>query len=452
MAGANRLQLDFKLTTTDERADFLNEYLQRPEFTKRPPTEDELETMGNYLLWGKDPTTGLNAKQSGLVDLETKHGTWDKNSNTESLEGLMESPTFNEASMLSLDAPPTKIKRETFSRKEALANCPSYLTDTFQHLFETIDELELTINWYELAHGTRKNAPRDQLLNKFTEEQQCSMREVATHWNQYQYLKARHQLVELRREQYILRDSYQQTIMPSGISPIILVNDAQFDNEIEVLPLGTKNGSYLTNIVFRPWEAIIPSNYSEEDLQQVSDLYWKKQAYAPSSQQCYIDFRNLEHVYEMFQLFFELEDAAGAAELESNLPALMETLQFYIDQAELSELQREILDLKLKKVKNVDIAIQINKKWHKTYTPNYISTIFRQRIIPRINDAAAYHEKIISNVFFEEEFKTCTGCGRTLLRDTENFTRKIRSKDGFTTRCKKCEKAARLGQNIYDEE
>ena len=62
MAGANRLQLDFKLTTTDERADFLNEYLQRPEFMKRPPTEDELETMGNYLLWGKDPITGLNAK------------------------------------------------------------------------------------------------------------------------------------------------------------------------------------------------------------------------------------------------------------------------------------------------------------------------------------------------------------------------------------------------------
>ena len=62
MAGTNRLQLDFKLTTTEERVNFLNEYLQRPEFVKKPPTEDELETMGNYLLWGKDPVTGLNAK------------------------------------------------------------------------------------------------------------------------------------------------------------------------------------------------------------------------------------------------------------------------------------------------------------------------------------------------------------------------------------------------------
>jgi hypothetical protein len=53
----------------------------------------------------------------------------------------------------------------------------------------------------------------------------------------------------------------------------------------------------------------------------------------------------------------------------------------------------------------------------------------------------------VSNIFFEEEFKTCTGCGKTLLRDTDNFTRKSRSKDGFTSRCKHCEKEARQGRN-----
>ena len=133
MAGANRLQLDFKLVTTDERAAFLEEYLKQPQFMKKPPTEDELETMGNYLLWGKDPVTGLNAKQAGIVDIETKHGTWDRDSNIESLEGLIESPTFNEASLLPLDSiAPPKIKREVFSRKEALEKCPDYLTETFK--------------------------------------------------------------------------------------------------------------------------------------------------------------------------------------------------------------------------------------------------------------------------------------------------------------------------------
>ena len=449
MAGANRLQLDFKLVTTDDRAAFLNEYLQQPQFVKKPPTEDELETMGNYLLWGKDPVTGLNAKQAGLVDIETKHGTWDKNSNIESLEGLMESPTFNEASLMPMDAvAPIKIKREVFSRKEALAKCPQYLTETFLSLFRQIDELDLTINYYELAHNRRKNPPRDELLNKFTPEEQTELEEKSSHLNQYQYLKMRHQLVELRREQYTLRDSYQQTILGQEVATPCFINDSPtLDVDIEVLPLGVKNNKALGGYIFRKWEDIIPGNFNEETLEQISKLYWQKKNYVPGTQQLFIDFRELEHVYEIFQLFFELDDAAACAEMESNLPALMETLHFYVERAELSEIQREILDMKLKKVKNTDIAIEINKKWKKTYTPNYISTIFRQRIIPKINEAAAYHEKLVSNVFFEEEFKTCTGCGRTLLRDTDNFTRKSRSKDGFTSRCKRCEKEARQGRN-----
>ena len=450
MASANRLQLDFKLTTTDERANFLNEYLTRPEFISRPPTEDELETMGNYLLWGKDPITGLNAKQAGICDIETKHGTWDKNSNVESLEGLMESPTFNETSLLMGDAAPIKTKREIFSRKEALAKCPDYLLETLTNLFREIDQLDLAINYYELAHDRRKNPPRDSLLNAFTEEERATLQEEATHWNQYKYLKKRHQLVELRREQYTLRDSFAPTLLVEpSVFPSLVNNNPQIDCDIEVLPLGTKNKTQVAGLVFRKWENLVPSNFTEENLQHISDLYWAKQKYKPTAQQQYIDFRDLEHVYQMFQLFFELDDAAVDAEVESSLPDLMATLTFYIEQAELTELQREILDMKLKKVKNTDIALDVNKRWKKSYTPNYISTIFRQRIIPRINEAAAYHEKLVGNVFFEEEFKTCTKCGRTLLRDTDNFTRKARSKDGFTARCKKCEKEIRDGRTNF---
>ena len=89
MASANRLHLDFSLTTNEERVAFLDEYLSRPEFTKKPPTEEELETMGNYILWGKDSRTGLNAKQAKICDIATKYKTWDHDV-VESLEGLME--------------------------------------------------------------------------------------------------------------------------------------------------------------------------------------------------------------------------------------------------------------------------------------------------------------------------------------------------------------------------
>lgn len=447
MASANRLHLDFKLTTTEERNAFLQQYLQHPQFTERPPTEDELETMANYLLWGKDPVTGLNVKQEGLIDIETKHSTWSKN-NTESLEGLMESPTFNEASLMTLDAaPPAKSKKEVFSRKEALANCPESMVADFTELFNRIDRMEMMINLYELAHGKREKPPREQLAAKFDEEEQCRMREAISHWNQFRYLKMRHELVELRREQYTLRDSFQSSMLSAPTTDADTYDSRPaFDVGIEVLPLGLKMDQGIPGLVFRKWIDLIPANYSEETLKPISDLYWSKQNYKPGSQQHYIDFRELEHVYEMFQVFFELNDAAVEADLESTLPQLMATLNFYIEQADLGEMQREILDMKLRKVKNVDIALAVNKKWKKTYTPNYISTIFRQHIIPKINDAAKYHEKIVGNLFFEEEFKTCPKCGRTLLRDAENFTRRSRSKDGFTNRCKACEKLSRNGE------
>lgn len=44
----------------------------------------------------------------------------------------------------------------------------------------------------------------------------------------------------------------------------------------------------------------------------------------------FIDFRELEHVYQLFQLFYELEEAADPNSIESNLSALMRTLEFYM--------------------------------------------------------------------------------------------------------------------------
>lgn len=441
---ANRLKLDFSLNTNEERRDFLNEYLAQEQFIQRPPTADELETMGNYLLWGKDPKTGLNAQQEGLVDIDTKHGTWDKDSAVESLDGLLENPVFNEATLRPIDAVPMKQKREVFSRKEALADCPDYLKQTFVELFRNIDELDLRINYYDLAHGRRKNPIRPELAKLFTEEEHAAAESAAAAWNQFKYLKMRHQLVEMRQEQYTLRDSFKQTLVPGDGTPhITMVEEPDIDAEIEVLPLGVMGRRMRPFQIFVSWDKLIPQNYDEAALKEISDFYWMKQKYEPAANQFYIDFRELEHVYQLFMTYFELEGAIDEEKLNSGLANLLDTLKFYIERAELCELQQEILDLKMKKVKNEDIAYQINKKYGKTYTPNYISTIFRQRIIPKINEAAAFHEKIVSNLFFEEEFKTCPGCGQTLLRCPENFTRKSRSKDGYTSRCKKCEKAAR---------
>ena len=412
-------------------------------FVKSPPTEEELQTMADYLLWGKDPITGKNGKQEGL-ELRTKHGTWD-DSPVDSLEQLLEQPTFNEASLRPLGTTRYTTKKEVFSREEALREASPTVRESFLALFSEIDRLDLMCSEYDLLHGKRTKPIRPELLKRFTEEELCTLREKVTHWNQYHYLKQRHQLVEMRREQYTLRDSYKKIMFTQDDDAYTEPPIVDFDAGVEVLPLGLYHQDILPGVVFRKWAELNPQNTPEEFLQQISDLYWKKQQFAPSASQQWFDFRELEHVYQFLNWQTELEEAAEEADVSSNLAAFLRTLQFYVEQADLTDIQREILDMKLRKVKNTDIAWDINHKYGKTYTSNYISTIFRQRIIPKINDAAKYHEKVISNIFFEEEFKQCSSCGEIMLRDADNFTRKSRSNDGFSSRCKKCEKRARQG-------
>ena len=441
---ANRLHLDFSIPGTLDRKAFVDEYVQRPEFIRAPLTEDELETIANYILWGKDPD-GFNATQRGEIQIETRNKTWQRD-DTESLDAMMESPTFNEASLRRPTEARTRIPREVFDRQKALDECPEHMRAVFTELFDRIDRLEMSIHFYEFAHGKRKEPPRAALIKRFTETQVDAARALSEKWNQFKYLKQRHLIVELRREQFTLRDNYiekhmRHTPPEPDLDPVNL----DFEAEIPVFPLGLV-GAPFSELVFRSEEKLNPHTYTEQELDALTHYYWDKKS--QSRPQLFFDFGELEHVYELFGQLNEIEEDLDALPLESNMKKLLDTLKYYIALTDLNEAQKEILDLKINKVKNQDIADQINKKYGKSYTANYISTIFRQKIIPHINETANFHALVIENMCFEENFKKCNGCGKILLIDAENFVRKSRSKDGFSTKCKKCDRADRQKKRV----
>lgn len=441
---ANRLHLDFSIQSTDGRRDFVNEYVQQPQFQRIPLTSDELETIANYILWGKDPD-GLNVTQRGEIQIETRNKTWQRD-DTESLDALMESPTFSEASLRRPTEARTRVAREVFDRKKTLSECPAHLTPVFEDLFKRIDTIELMLNYYEFSHGRRKEPPRAALLKRFTQEELANAETTASKWSQFKYLKQRHLIVELRREQFTLRDTYiEKHMRHTPIEPEIDPVDPDFDAEIPVFPLGLKTGP-IGALLFKTEQDLNPSTYNDSDLQKISQFYWPKKS--KSRPVIFFDFGNLEHIYELFGQLNELEESIGALPVNSNLSKLLDTLKYYIEMTDLTEAQREILDLKINKTKNQDIADIVNKKYNKSYTANYISTIFRQKIIPRINETAEFHAKIVENLSFPENFKKCTGCGKVLLIDPDKFVRKSRSKDGFSTRCKICDRNDRQKKKV----
>ena len=440
----NRLKLDFSIQSTNDRRNFVDEYVTQPQFQKSPLTEDELETIANYILWGKD-SDGLNCTQRGEIQIETRNKTWQRD-DTESLDALMESPTFSEASLRRPTEARTRVAREVFDRRKTLSECPPHLVPVFEDLFKRIDSIELALNFYEFSHGRRKEPPRDQLQKRFTADEIEATQQAVTKWNQFRYLKQRHLIVELRREQFTLRDTYiEKHVRHTPPEPEIDPVDPDFDAEIPVFPLGLSAGP-IGGLVFREEENLNPSTYTENDLEKVLKFYWDKKSSARPAIQ--FDFTDLEHIYELFGQLNELEDSIGALPVNSNLSKLLDTLKYYIQMTDLTEAQREILDLKINKTKNQDIADLINKKYSKSYTANYISTIFRQKIIPRINETAEFHAKVIENLSFPENFKKCTGCGKTLLIDPDKFVRKSRSKDGFSTRCKICDRNDRQKKKV----
>ena len=441
----NRLKLDFSIEYIDDRVDFVQNYVSQEQFTLNPLTDSELETISNYVLWGKHREDGKNSVQRKEFEIETKSKLWQSSEKTESLDALIESPTFDENTIIQPGEVRTKIPRVVFSRDEARRNLHPSLLSELEDLFDTIDETDLIINYYDLAHNKRKNPPREELLARFSEEKQNQLREKAESLSQYHYLKLRHLLVELRQQQYQYKDSYSNSVLhnptvcgapqnPKDFEPLI-------DVDIAVYPLGTKTPGHISEKLFQPLAQLNPANFTEEELERVSAHIWEHKNHKNNKN--FFDFFNLEHIYNAFLIYADLQDAADRDTLNRTTQCFLDTLTYYISIAELSEVQREILDFKIKGIQNAQIAAVINSKHGKSYTVNYISTIYRQKILPLIVEAAQYHLRVCENLFFPEEFKECNTCGELMLRDAYNFVRKSRAKDGFTNRCKRCDKADR---------
>ena len=430
----NRLKLNFGLETAEERIQFIETYIVQ----FKDLTNSEASTIADYLLWGKDANGTPIGKDTGL---ETR---WTKPNEAESLDAVLENPAMSNAQLYTLnDAVVLKKGRDVFDRDEARREAPEFLRPTFEELWKTIDEIELEINFYEIKVGKREKPPRDELIKRFDDEEIERIRAAAHKLNQYGYLKLRGRIRELRTEQFTIRDSYRSTFNITQSVYMPKNNSFVFDCDVEVLPLGLKEGM-VGELIFQ--SNFDPAALNEEQLRLISGLVWRKKNIDRQDKEIF-DFRQLEAVYQLYLFKEEFDERLEQVEIdhvvENNLEKLLDTLRFYEEIADLTDVQREILRLKEKKEKNSDIASYINKKYGKSYTANYISTIFKQKIIVKINEAVQLHQDTIENCFFPENFKKCSDCGRILLLDGRNWVKKTRSKDGFQSRCKRCEREAR---------
>lgn len=437
------LQLDFSLESDEARTDFITHYLKT--MSPESQTPENLELMASYILWGRNKD-GFNTDQLHLTQNPTKHTTWDPQNRVESLDALVESPLFEESLVRPLDAIPYKTPRTVFDRAKALKIAPDSLKSQLRALFHQIDLTEFTLNQWELMNGRRTKPPRESLTKNLTLTEQQAAQSTATSWSHYWYLKAKHRLVELRRSQYALGDAFALPRLRPSVNHTF--GFQKTDSPLLVLPLGTPTQC---PYIWRPLNSLTPdwgAALPPETQHLVSDFWWaqyNKQQHL-SDQETWIDLRDLSQLTAAFALideFAQLDDFEDPV-----LKDLGDALMFYLRETPLTPTQALIANLKVRHFHHLDIAAAVNKQFGTAYTTNYISTIWNTKVLVKVQETIQIHSQLITNIWFEKEFKKCSRCGRIKLKHERYFGKQSRSPDGWATRCKCCEKEMRENKRM----
>ena len=201
-------------------------------------------------------------------------------------------------------------------------------------------------------------------------------------------------IIELRKDQYILKDAYRKPIIPKNITRskhfIPLESDFSFDDEGYVVPEGV----------------------SLCDPKVVSAILCN---YSLLKQESWGEFER-----DLWYLMQEFDEVADAA------------LKDY-------PLYDRICEYKVDGLQNIDIQEKLQMEFGIKHSVEYISSLWRNKIPKLI--ASEAEDRLLNWYFLNEmkgKYKKCSRCGEIKLAHNKYFSKNKTSKDGFYSICKKC--------------
>lgn len=344
----------------------------------------------------------------------------------------MENPLFDEgqvhdyAEKNTYTKPKNLIAREKIAKDGTILDCGDSNIPGMRELWESIDKLARKLSIYQ-----GKEKPQN-------EEE-----ELVLQWDGLTAYKVRHWLISLRQEQYALRDMFAPYITPchtfaqtgainwfsdSGYwrqTNKEIAGDGNCEEDAYYYYKSTKDGRYRISKkdgTIEEWHIV--RNHT-------------------------LDFTNPEHIYQLFEHYDALKKSSWD-DLNGQMKHILMTLEDLSDKAELTDIQKHIIDRKVLKYTNERIKQELSDMFGVDYNMNYISTIYKKMICGKIANTAKLQLKEYKNKDNPYAWKKCSCCGRLLLIDSQNFVRKDGTVDGFSCRCKKCDKAIRDKKVMQD--
>lgn len=410
--------LDFSIESSTDRLEEVRKITSKFPYL----SQTALELLANYVMYGKDPD-GKSPVQRKEIKIQSRYNPTPKNAPA-SLDELTEKSLTGEVRHLQT---PTKFKtpKQSFPRKD-YENDPR-----FKDLYTSIDELRFIVN---VNDG--KISPETETINEETGEITSTVDESLKKkieetpiLDQYPLYLLRHTLIEKQKEQYTLRELVNPTLQSHGNTLVPYTQNTDWGNgRYEVGPAGLYDSR---SFIFQPFVVTRRNPYPPLP------------TLPPLDAEFLIDFRKNKHVYRIIYLYREFEKQAEIEGETSFSRLLLQTFYFYFKKASLSHLNVDLLRLKIAHVPNIKAAELINKKYGTNYTTNYISSIYTQQIIPKLVAAAVLHKRELYHLHEPDRWMRCRTCGKYKLLDETQFCYRAKSSNGFSSRCKECDRVER---------
>ena len=421
--------LDYSIERDVDRVTAVHDILDK---LTSDPSPTELEQMGSYILYGKDEN-GENAVQRGEVtNGNTRYNSFRrKDDKNVSLDEIIDNPLSDQQHLQ-----PAKT-RDPYVKKRPTIVRPKYDKKTgalidpgdsdipgMTDLWDSIDRLE---HWIHAVEGKVAPNENDILFD-----------------SSYRLYLLKHQLIDLRRHQYYLKDSYKPTIH-------FLITDHPKTQFID----WTSDSFYW--ISYQEWQRRTSNALLHTISRNLDDYETRTNPYTHALEVKWVvrrhtfNWEDPVHVRALINNYDILYDYVYD-KLDTYSRTLIFDFERYRDMAKLSEVRSFLLDEKLARVPYEQILLDLQKKYGLSYNENHLSTILSKEIPQRIADAAYRYRLILDTP--DSQKKQCYHCGALLPRTTLFFARNRSRKDGFASSCKECERLMRIargGQGEYDK-
>ena len=393
------------------------------------PTNNDLELMASYILYGKDET-GKNAVQrKETTDSDKRYKSFQRAADkVQSLDEILENPLADQQNLKPAN------ERYVYTKKKPTIQKPKYdkegnMIDAgdsdipgMQELWDAIDRIS------HIVAVSEGKVPPDEYTEIITEP--------------YRLYQLKHQLIDMRRHQYYLKDAYKPTLHFLNVassSPQLYNWDSDSCYWISLEEWQHKVDNALLHTISKNLEDYETRvGFSGE-----TEVKWVVRHHT-------FDWENPTHIKLLIDnysaLYMQVWDKP-----DSWGRTLIYDFDRYFNMCGFSPVREYILTRRIDKATYPTIMNEILKKFGIKYNENHICTILTTEIPTKIAREAKKHRLMMETPASEK--KCCWSCKKLMPRDILFFGRNSSRGDGFSSNCKECEKKRRIikgGQSEHD--